>query len=88
MESKTFREKIHDAIKERRPQLSASSLKTYVSILFNLHKKLEPDGDDLKFFGEDHKILESLKDKPPQTRKTILSALFVLTGNAEYNKIM
>ena len=84
----TFRENIENQIKEKRPNLSASSLKTYVSILFNLHKKLNPDNDDINFFDKDEEILEHLKDKPPSSRKTVLSALFVLTGKAEYNKVM
>jgi hypothetical protein len=42
----------------------------------------------MKIFDEDDKILEHLKDKPPSSRKTVLSALFVLTGKAEYNKVM
>jgi hypothetical protein len=76
----SFRDEIAEKIKEKRPNLSASSLKTYVSILFNLHKKLDPDNNDLKFFDEDDKIIDLLKEKEPQTRKTTLSALFVLTG--------
>ena len=84
----TFREEIEHDLKEKRPNLSASSLKTYVSILFNLHKKLDPEGEDMKIFDDDEKILEHLKDKPPSSRKTVLSALFVLTGKAEYNKVM
>ena len=84
----TFRETIEHNLKEKRPNLSASSLKTYVSILYNLHKKLNADGDDIKWFDEDEKILEDLKDKPPSSRKTVLSALFVLTGKKEYNDLM
>jgi len=32
--------------------------------------------------------MEFLKEKPSQTRKSILSALFVLTGNESYRKLM
>ena len=39
----TFRENIESELKERRPNLSASSLKTYVSILFNLKKIIDLD---------------------------------------------
>ena len=84
----TFREEIEQVIKHKRPNLNASSIKTYVSILFNLKKKLHPDGDDIKWFDESKSILEHLKDKEPQNRKTILSALFILTGDSEYNKQM
>lgn len=83
----SFRDEIAEKLKRERPNLSASSLKTYVSILYNLKKKLDGD-DSLKFFDEDDKILESLASKEPQTRKTTLSALFVLTGKSSYNDLM
>ena len=83
-----FREIIENEIKNKRPKLNASSLKTYVSILFNLHKNLEPNADTLDWFNDDAKILEHLESKTPQTRKTVLSALFVLTGNENYQKVM
>ena len=84
----TFRENIEDEIKEKRPKLNPSSLKTYISILFNLHKKFNPDDENIKWFDDDVKILDHLKEKSPQTRKTILSALFVLTGNENYQTQM
>ena len=84
----SFRDLIAEHLKKNRPNLSDSSLKTYVSILFNLHKKLNPEGEDIKFFDDNEKILEHLKEKTPSTRKTVLSALFVLTGKKEYNDLM
>ena len=73
----TFRENISAAVEKQRPHLNPSSVKTYTSILFNLSKRLDPDNDDMKFFDDDAKIIESLKDKTPQTRKTVLAALFI-----------
>jgi len=84
----TFRETLEAEIKKQRPNLNPSSVKTYTSILFNLRKKLEPDNDDIKFFDNDEKIIDSLKDKTPQTRKTVLAALFILTNNKAYNELM
>ena len=84
----TFREIISAAVEKERPQLNPSSVKTYTSILFNLSKKLEPDNEDIKFFDDDQKILEHLKEKPPTTRKTVLSALYILTNNKAYNEQM
>ena len=84
----SFRDIISNAVLKKRPNLNPSSVKTYTSILFNLHKKLNPDGDDLKVFDDDNKILDNLKEKSPQTRKTVLSALYILTGNKEYNDQM
>jgi integrase len=83
-----FRENIETELKEKRPNLNPSSLKTYVSILFNLNKKLNPDNETLDWFNEDVQILDHLKEKSPQTRKTVLSALFVLTSNENYQSQM
>ena len=84
----TFRENVQEEIMKQRPHLNPSSVKTYTSILFNLHKKLEPENEDMKFFDDDEKIIESLSSKTPQTRKTVLAALFILTNNKAYNELM
>ena len=49
---------------------------------------MKSDNDSLDFFNEDEQILNFLEWKIPKTRKTILSALFVLTGNQEYQRVM
>lgn len=76
-------------IKEKRPSLSNSSLTTYNSILSNLYKKVFGDKDmDFKKFDESDKVIEFLKDMTPNKRKTILSALVVITDNKEYRNLM
>jgi len=73
---------ISSAIEKARPNLSASSVKTYTSILSSLYKKVfGTEEPDLHRFNDAKAILEHLKDKEPARRKTILSALVVLTGN-------
>ena len=67
-----FRKHIEEKIKERASHLGESSVKTYVSMLFNLHKKINPDREDLQWFDETDLILDNLKEKSPQTRKTQL----------------
>ena len=81
---------IKQLLKERRPNLSDSSLTTYCSILKNLYKKIWVDNDDihLKNFDNSDKVLHFLKDVEPSKRKTVLSALVVLTGNESYRKYM
>lgn len=80
---------LKEILKERRPTLSESSIKTYTSILKSLHKKVfeneEFKESNLEKSGE---ILEYLKDVPPNKRKTILSALVVLTGKDDYRERM
>ena len=59
-----FRRNIDEKIRHNRPNLSASSLKTYVSILSNLHKNLKADGADIDWFDkEENEIMEFLKGK-------------------------
>ena len=75
---------LHDEIVKNRPTLGISSIKTYISILINLNKKLNGD-QNIEWFQTDHgKILNYLDDKNDQTKKTTLSALYVLTGLKEY----
>jgi hypothetical protein len=79
---------ILEALKKNRPNLSESSLKTYCSLLCSLYRTLEGE-NGLEFFNDVDKILDHIKtfDKA-QTRKTILSCLFVLTGDETYRDEM
>jgi integrase len=79
-----------EVIKEKRPHLSDSSLRTYKSILTNLYRKCYPSDNEIKLdkFDNEKLIMEHLKDIPFSKRKTTLAALVVLTGNKEYNKLM
>ena len=62
-------------LKELRPNLSASSITTYNSILKNLHKRVFDKELDLNDFNDTESILAYLKDVPANKRKTTLSAL-------------
>jgi hypothetical protein len=81
---------VNDFLKERRPTLSNSSLKTYTSIITNLHKKVfgTKEINDVGVFNNTDLVLTNLEDMPPNKRKTILSALVVLTNNEEYRNQM
>lgn len=70
-----------ETIKTLRPKLSDGSVKTYTSILKNLFLKCHPDTKEinLKWFHEQEPILKHLEKIPPQNRKTILSALIVIS---------
>ena len=82
-------ESFKDYIHSKRPSLSASSLTTYSSILKNLYKKVFDDEKvDFKKFDETEKILGHLKDIPPNRRKTILSALVIITDKKPYRDLM
>ena len=80
---------IKEELKELRPNLSEGSLKTYTSILKNLHKKVFENKDIEKSdFNESRRILTHLQDMPANKRKTILSALVVMTDKNEYREMM
>ena len=54
---------LHDEIVKNRPNLGISSIKTYISILINLNKKMNGD-QSIEWFQTDHgKILNYLDDK-------------------------
>jgi hypothetical protein len=79
---------IQEKLKENRPNLSQSSIKTYTSVLNSLYKYISKGSDDinLKLFNND-KIVMPLIDKMKYPA-TLLSALFVLTDNDVYHVAM
>lgn len=89
-------ENIKEEIKKQRPNLSASSVNSYYSILKNLYKKInEGKEEDFKndfFKKEKESILKHLESMPPKKRKTILSALVIYVDcdktRDEYRKQM
>ena len=82
-----LKKELEEKISKNRPNIKASSIKTYISCLSNLVKKM--DGElDIKFFDNTKKILSYLEDKTSVQRKTCLSALFILTQDEDYQKPM
>jgi hypothetical protein len=80
---------IKEYIKSKRSTLSDSSVTTYASILRSLYKKLYDDKEiDFDKFDNSDNVLDYLKDLPPNKRKTILSALVVITNNKKYREQM
>ncbi len=70
-----------------------STLTTYSSLLRNLYKNVFGDGKtekpiEIDKFNESKKIIDFLKEKTPETRKTTLSALFVISDEKEYRDLM
>lgn len=78
-------------LKENRPNLSDSSIKTYTTLIKSVCKNVF--GKDKEITEKDlndeyEKVLEYYKDKSSSSRKTYLSALFVLTKNKHYQNEM
>ena len=80
---------IKDYIKKKRSTLSDSSLTTYASVLKSLYKKVFGEGKiDWDKFDNTKAVMDFLQDVPPNKRKTILSALVIITGKTEYRDKM
>jgi len=81
---------ILEELKAQRPNLSASSLKTYESNLRNMYQKVYPKDEtiDLEKFYDTKKFKNLLKDLAPTTRKGRYSSLYILTGLEEYQELM
>lgn len=76
-------------LKDNRPSLSQSSINTYTSTLSSLYKRVFGHKDfNMTNFNKTKEILEDLEDKPFSARKSVLSALFVLTNNDKYREPM
>jgi len=77
---------LKEVLKDKRPNLSDKSINTYASVLKTIMKNMK--FDNVKQLNNDKKVLEYLAEMKPNTRKTRLSALFVLTENEAYKKNM
>jgi len=77
---------LKEVLKDKRPNLSDKSINTYASVLKTIMKNMK--FDTVKQLDNDKKVLEYLAEMKPNTRKTRLSALFVLTENEAYKKNM
>jgi site-specific recombinase XerD len=88
----TFKEELINKIKQNRKNLSDNSIKTYISSLTSINKKM--DGEKtLEWYDKNAKNIIEFLDKGnsnsnSKTSKTILSAIFVLTGNREIHDKM
>jgi hypothetical protein len=84
----SFRKTIEKTLKDNRPKLGPSSITTYSATLYNINKKLN-GAKTIKWYS-DHvdQIMDLIEPKAPTTRKSILSALYVLTNKTEYHTKM
>ena len=82
-------ERIREILKEKRPNLSEGSLKTYTSLLKKVYD-LTFDDEDYKIdkFSKVDKIMKKIQDLPLTTRKTATASLYVLTEKPEYKTSM
>lgn len=77
-----------DQLKTAKPNVSASTIKTYNSVLKTIYKKVfgETQTPDIDNFTNVEAIINHTKDDPLQTRKTKLSAIMALAPMPEYRE--
>jgi hypothetical protein len=83
-----FKTEIQDALLAKR-SLTVSTLRTYTSLLSAFNRKMGGE-KELEFFTKEASNIKEYiaKMDKPQSCKTILSALFVLTSEASYSEVM
>lgn len=81
---------IEEVIRNNRPNITASSIKTYSSFLRNIYKDVYPKDNiiDLEKYQNTDAFLDHLKNVAGSKRKTILASLVVLTNNDKYRELM
>jgi len=80
---------LKEILKEKRPNLSKTSINTYTSTLNNLHKKVFNDEPfNVENFNKTQEIMDFLSNMPPNRRKSILASLVVLSDKKEYRDLM
>jgi hypothetical protein len=83
----SLNELLRETIIKNRPKLSPNSVKTYVSTLSSFYKKF--NCKNIECLSKNvNEIIESLKDVTSNKRKTLLSALYILTNENDYKALM
>lgn len=77
-----------EQLKTAKPHVSASTIKTYNTLLKTTYKKVfgETETPDIDNFTNVEAIINHTKDDPLQTRKTKLSAIMALAPMPEYRE--
>jgi len=89
-EFKSAQTRLSKRLRDNRPNITDSTVKTYTSLLSNMfyreHSRDEPL--DMSFFTNEKKIMSILENKAPTTRKTYLAAIVVLNGKEHVNEFI
>lgn len=81
-------EDLDKLIRQNKPNISASSIKTYKSLLKNLYYRHHDAGSkmNVKWFEDEDAILDILKDVEPRSRKTTIAALLTISKDNDFEK--
>lgn len=84
-------EKLIERLKENKPNISASSIKTYCSLLKSFFYKNHTKDTELNinWFDKEEELIALLSEKPASTRKTTYAALIAISkDNEKYKKAL
>jgi len=84
-------EALKDKLRENKPTISDSTVKTYCSLLKSFFYKHHTKEDEIKldWFSKEDELINLLKDKPASTRKTTYAALIAISKeNDKYKKAL
>jgi len=81
---------LKEIIMLNRPNVSRTTVATYLSVLKNLYYSAHEPTDkiDVKWFHDQDAVLEAVEKHPLRTRKTYLSAVLVINNGRFSNKII
>lgn len=83
------RAELTELLKNNKPNLTENSLKSYVSTLWNLNKKVfNKDSVHLDDLNNTEKVLEYLETKPITSYRAALSSLINITENEIYKELL
>jgi len=77
--------KIEERFRENKPSITASSIKTYTSLIRSLHAAEFGKNKVINFdwFDNHEKVLDYVEQNPPHSQQTMMSALIGFTKNNE-----
>jgi hypothetical protein len=84
-------EKLKHTLRENKPNISDSTVKTYCSLLKSFFYKHHPKDTEINthWFGKQDEIIHLLKDKPATSRKTTYAALIAVSkDNDKYKECL
>lgn len=84
-------EKLIERLKENKPNISVSTIKTYCSLLKSFFNKHHPKDTELNinWFDKQEELIALLSEKPASTRKTTYAALIAISkDNEQYKKAL
>ena len=83
-------EQIEEMLRNKRDDLSKGSLRTYARVLHSFNKRMYDDSfiDGQRYIEDKEKIIKDLADKKPNSIRTLLSAIILITEDNQFRQLM